>query len=79
MRTPSGLEKGERVETDPVGDALEALERQVAFAPFKPAHVGAVNADDMGEGFLAETACFAVGAQVVAYGLLQIAFHPTER
>ena len=37
------LEQHERVQVDPLGDALQALEGQVALAPLNAAHVGAVD------------------------------------
>ena len=41
---------------------LQALERQVSLAAFQAAHVGAVDAELVGEGFLAEAAGLPVGA-----------------
>lgn len=60
-------------------DPLQALQGQVPLATLYPAHVGAVDAEDVGEGFLAEAPFVTVGAEVPPYGLLEIAFrHAVE-
>jgi hypothetical protein len=69
------LEQGERVGVDPGRDALQALERQVALAALDSAHVGAVDAELLGERLLAEALAFPVGPQVAANRLLEVAFH----
>ena len=51
---------------------LQALEGQVAFAAFHTAHVGAVDAKDICEGFLAHASLQPVGTQVPAHRLLEI-------
>ncbi len=43
----------ERIDVDPAGDPLDRLQGQVALAALDTAHVGAVDADKIGEGFLA--------------------------
>ena len=60
------LEQRQRVEVELAGDALEALERQVALASLDAAHVGAVDAELFGKRLLAEAAGLPMGAQVVA-------------
>ncbi len=65
----------ERIDLDARGDPLHGLQRQVPLAAFNPAHVGAVDAEDVGEGFLAEATLFAVAAEVATQRLLQVAFH----
>lgn len=52
------------VEVQPLSDALDATEHQVALAPLDAAHVGAVDAQDVGEVLLAEVLRFPVGPQV---------------
>ena len=51
---------------------LQALEGEVAFAAFDTAHVGAVDAKLVCEGFLAQASLHAVGTQVPAHRLLKI-------
>jgi hypothetical protein len=70
-----GLQQGDGIDVDALGDAFEAFEGEVAFAALYAAHVGAVDAEDVGECFLAEAAGLAVGAQVTADGSLQVALH----
>jgi hypothetical protein len=74
-----GLQQDQRVDADLVGDAFQALERQVALAAFNATHVGAVDAELVGEGFLGDTALLAVGSEVPADGLLEFAFHVADR
>lgn len=64
------LEQCQRVEADPRGDPLHALERQVALASLDAAHVGAVDAQGVGESLLAQATGTAVGQQVAANGSL---------
>ena len=64
---------------DGLGDVLEALQGEVPFASFQSAHVGAVDADDLGEGFLGQATLQAVEPQVGAYDALEITFHNTPR
>ena len=40
---------------DGLGNALQALQGEVAFSSFNTTHVGAVHAQDASEGFVAET------------------------
>ena len=51
---------------------LQALEGEVAFTSFDTAHVGAVDAKDVCEGFLAQASLQPVGTQVPAHRLLEI-------
>ena len=51
---------------------LQALEGEIAFAAFDTAHVGAVDAKDVCEGFLAQASLQPVGTQVPAHRLLEI-------
>ena len=41
--------------SDGLGDALQALQGEVAFSSLDTTHVGAVHAQDASEGFVAET------------------------
>ena len=51
---------------------LQALEGEVAFAAFDTAHVGAMDAKLVCEGFLAQASLQPVGTQVPAHRLLEI-------
>ena len=51
---------------------LQALEGEVALAAFDSAHVGAVDAKLVCEGFLAQASLQPVGTQVPAHRLLEI-------
>ena len=51
---------------------LQALEGEVAFTAFHAAHVGAVDAKNVCEGFLAQTSLQPVGTQIPAHRLLEI-------
>ena len=51
---------------------LQALEGEVAFTSFDTAHVGAVDAKLVCEGFLAQASLQPVGTQVPAHRLLEI-------
>lgn len=63
-----------------LGQSFQALEGEVAFASFQAAHVGAVDAELVGEGFLGEAFGKAVGPEVAPYGALEIADgHGVER
>jgi hypothetical protein len=64
------LEQGQRVEIQLAGDALQALEGQVALASLDAADVGAVDAEDIGEVFLADAVGVTVGPEVAAKGVL---------
>lgn len=64
-----------RVDADSVGDPLETPERQVPLATLDRAHVGAMDADDVGERFLAQSPRLAVASKVAAHHPLQLAFH----
>jgi len=64
------LEQRQWVEIKSAGDALQALERQVALASLDAAHVGAVNAEYVGKRLLAESFGFSIGAQGSANGAL---------
>ena len=55
-----------------LGHLLQALEGEVAFSSFDTAHVGAVDAKDFCEGFLAQASLQPVGTQVPAHRLLEI-------
>jgi hypothetical protein len=72
------LEQRQRVEVDLAGDALQALERQVALAALDATHIGAVDAEFVGECLLAEALTFPVGTQVAPDRSLEIAFHKWE-
>jgi hypothetical protein len=65
-----GMEQRQRVEIESAGDALQALERQVALATLDAAHVGAVDTENVGKRLLAEALAFSMGAQVAANGSL---------
>ena len=51
---------------------LQALEGEVAFTALDTAHVGAVDAKLVCEGFLAQASLHPVGTQVPAHRLLEI-------
>ena len=51
---------------------FQALEGEVAFTSFDTAHVGAVDAKNVCEGFLAQASLQPVGTQVPAHRLLEI-------
>lgn len=65
----------QRVEVKATGDALQALEGQIALAPLDATHVGAVNTEHVGERLLAEAVGLPVGPQIAAHRALKIAFH----
>jgi hypothetical protein len=68
----------QRINIDQRGNPLERLQGQVALAPFQAAHIGAVDANEVCKGFLAETACLPVSPKIPANGALQITFHVTD-
>lgn len=68
-------EQFERVEPDPLGDSLDALEREVTLAALYTSDVGPVDLEQVGECLLAQAVLFPVGPQVVPDGSLQVAFH----
>lgn len=72
-------QKSTRVDPDHRCQPLHRTEGQIALSPLDATHVGAVNSDKVGEVFLAESALFAVAAEVATKGLLQVAFHVFER
>lgn len=74
-RSPEQLH---RVNLDDGGQAFQTLQCEVAFAAFEAAHVGPVDTDDVGEGFLGEAALLPVAAQVRADVPLEVAFHPSN-
>ena len=55
-----------------LGHLLQALEGEVAFTALYAAHVGAVDAKLVCEGFLAQASLQPVGTQVPAHRLLEI-------
>lgn len=66
------------VTPDRAGDLLDRAKREVTLPSFDAAHVGAVDAELVGEGFLAETEGLAVAAQVASEDLLQLTSHVIE-
>jgi hypothetical protein len=72
-------EQRQRIKVESVGDALNAPERQIALASLNAAHVGAVDAQNIGESLLAQAPGTTVGPQVAADHALEIAFHIRER
>lgn len=54
----------------PLGQSLQASERQVALAPLHPAHVGPMHAQHVGEGLLAEPSGLSIRPQVSSDGSL---------
>lgn len=77
MSTPGRgtAQQHQRINARARGQSLEALQRQVAFASLHTAHVRAVNAEHIGEGFLAETARLADRTKVAPHGPLKVALH----
>ena len=49
-----------------ISEPFDSLQREVPFAPFQSAHVGAMDAEEVGEGFLAEAFGVAYGTHVGA-------------
>ena len=66
------LQEPERFHPNLLGHLLQALESEVAFAALHSAHVGAVDAKNVCEGFLAQASLHPVGTQVPAHRLLEI-------
>ena len=62
----------QRLHPNLLRDLLQALEGEIAFASFDTAHVGAMDAKDVCEGFLAQASLQPVGTQVPAHRLLEI-------
>jgi hypothetical protein len=69
------LEQLQRADVEPAGQPLDRPEGEVALAALEAAHVGAVDADHLGESFLGEAARLPVGAQIAPDGPLEIPFH----
>ncbi len=69
------LQHRKRVYADTTRQALQALESEVALATLDAAHVGAVDAEHVREGLLAQAESLAMSPQVVANSPLKIAFH----
>lgn len=65
----------ERVGVEPLGDPLDRLEGEVALASLYASHVGAVDAQHVGESLLAERSRLAVGTKTHAKCALQVSFH----
>jgi hypothetical protein len=72
------LEELEWVELEALGDSFEGAEGEVAFPAFEAAHVGAVDAELFGEGFLGEASFLSVAAEVGADGALEVALHVAD-
>ena len=68
-------EEPERVDVESLRDSFDGLQREVAFSSFDPAHVGAVDLQHVGKGFLAEALLEAAGSQAPAQAPLQLSFH----
>lgn len=71
-------EQLKRVNTDQVGDALEGLQREVAFTALEAPHVGAMNSYAFGERLLAITKLLPVLAQIAANHPLKFTFHDEQ-
>jgi hypothetical protein len=56
----SWLQQRQGIDPDPAGDAFKALEAQVALAALDCAHIGSVEAQDVGKRLLAQSARFPV-------------------
>ena len=66
------LQERQRLHPDLLGHLLQALEGEVAFTSFDSTHVGAMDAKNVCEGFLAQASLQPVGTQVPAHRLLEI-------
>ena len=66
------LQERQRLHPNLLCHLLQALEGEVAFAALHSAHVGAVDAKNVCEGFLAQASLQPVGTQVPAHRLLEI-------
>lgn len=60
-------EQYQRIKTQPLGDALHGLERQIALSPLYTAHVGAMDAEHVSKRLLAQTLGFTVRTEVPAH------------
>lgn len=69
----------QRLYPDCLRKPFDRPERQVALAPFQTAEVGAVDAEDVGEGLLGQATVVPVATEGLADGPLQIAFHDVKR
>jgi len=67
-----------RIDVEKVGNPLQRAQRQVPFAALDTAHVRAVDAHVVGEGFLAVAAFQTVAAQIAPDDPLQLAFHNAQ-
>lgn len=68
----------ERLNPNASRDAFEALERQIPLTALDAAHVSPMDAEDVGEGLLAQAAGFAVGPEVAADSSLQVSLGHAE-
>ena len=66
------LQEPESLHPNLLRHLLQALEGEVAFTALHSAHVGAVDAKNVCEGFLAQASLQPVGTQVPAHRLLEI-------
>jgi hypothetical protein len=64
----------ERVDVKLGGQLFDALEGQIAFAALQSACVGAVEAEHVGEGLLAQTTRLTDSAQILSHDPLKLAF-----
>lgn len=64
-----------RWDAQAVGDAFDGSQRQVAFAPFHSAHVGAVDTEHVGKGLLRQALGESERAELPPHCSLEIAFH----
>lgn len=71
-RTRGEHKEGERLGAEDCGEAFHGLEAEVAFAALEAADVGAVKADEVGEGFLRQALVSADGGDVLADDALQV-------
>jgi hypothetical protein len=67
-----------RINIDQRSNPLQRLQREVALAALQTTHVCAVDANEVSEGFLTETACLPISPKIPANGALQITFHVTD-
>lgn len=70
-----GRQQLERVDPHPAGEALHALEREVALTALDAAHVGPVDSQQIGERLLAEPSALPVSPDVTSHRALKIALH----
>jgi hypothetical protein len=64
-----------RIYSDPLGDPLEALERQVPFAALEAAQIGTVDANEVREPLLTKPLRLPIRSQVAPDGSLKVALH----